>query len=140
FIDVAGHFHLICLIFTSHRRGSDYHDALGPLFANIEDYMGLPFTPAFLISDASDAIFNAFHELRPIESYVHLMCFAHVEQTKLNRIFSKDISKTITLRKILSEWKENYTLMQESCKVNGIEKFFEYFEDTWGNNGKFTCN
>ncbi|EPZ31896.1 hypothetical protein O9G_005737 [Rozella allomycis CSF55] len=107
------------------------------------------------MSDASDAIFNAFHELLPIESYVHLMCFAHVERNvfkhliqlklsikKRNEIASlvKGFLKKLRFARSLSEWKENYTLMQESCKVNGAEKFFAYFEDTWGNNGKFTSN
>jgi MULE transposase domain len=74
-------FHVISFFITSQLKAVNYEESLGSLFDLYDSLIGRPLEICRVMSDADDALFNAFDVLtlkRGMTRPTHLMCFFHV--------------------------------------------------------------
>lgn len=136
-VDRNKKFHPIAFACTTNETADDYAFVFNAVKTKIKQFFSMNFEPSILISDAADAIRNAFYRIFP-NATTDIMCFAHVlrnvDKRKFNsknnkKLIMDDISK---LQQAFDE--KSFKLMTElfCAKWKPVEKeFIAYFEKQW---------
>lgn len=139
-VDKNKHFHPLCFALCSQETTSDFEFVFEALSISVQKYTEGELKPDILISDASNAIRNAFMSVFPLATLM-IMCYAHVlrnitkNKDKYNKENKDEIFKDIEIlhqsstastfqilsRLFLKKWK------------NREPEFAKYFKKQWLN-------
>lgn len=136
-VDRNKKFHPIAFACTTNETADDYASVFNAVKVKIKEFFSINFAPMTLISDAADAIRNAFYKIFP-DATVDVMCYAHVIRNVDKRPFKSQNNKKL-IKADINELqqapdKKVFTLMaQMFCeKWRPIEaEFIKYFETQW---------
>lgn len=136
-IDRNKKFHPIAFACTTNETADDYAFVFNAVKTKIKQFFSTNFEPTILISDAADAIRNAFYKIFP-NAIVDIMCFAHVLRNVDKRKFSSKNNKKLIKEDIRqlqqAPDKKTFTFMSTlfCAKWRPIEaEFITYFEKQW---------
>lgn len=136
-IDRNKKFHPVAFACTTNETKDDYAFVFGAVKAKIKQFFAVDFEPSILISDAADAIRNAFYQIFP-NAEVDIMCFAHVIRNIDKRKFNSSNNKKLIIDDIkkLQQAPDEKTFMfmskQFCLKWKPVEEdFIAYFEAQW---------
>lgn len=136
-VDRSKKFHPIAYACTTHEKTEDYHFVFESVKIAIEKYFGAHFQPKILISDAADAIRNAFYKAFK-SAEIDVMCFAHVLRNINKRKFVSLNNKQLIngdIKKMqLAPDKATFKMMADLfCdKWISVEtEFVNYFKKQW---------
>lgn len=136
-VDRCKKFHPIAFACTTHEKADDYAFVFDAVKKKIHEYFSKIFGPRTLISDAANAIRNAFYRIFP-NATMDIMCYAHVLRNVDKQKFKSKNNKRLI--------KEDISLLQQApdkklfsfmakmfcAKWRPNEpKFIEYFEAQW---------
>lgn len=136
-IDRNKKFHPIAFACTTNETEDDYAFVFQAVKSKVHQFFSIIFQPSILISDAADAIRNAFYRIFP-NATTDIMCFAHVLRNIEKKKFTSNNNKQLIIADIMllqqAPDKTNFLLMSKLfCeKWRRIEsKFIQYFEKQW---------
>lgn len=136
-VDRNKKFHPIAFACTTNETADDYAFVFNAVKVKIRQFFEVDFEPTTLISDAANAIQNAFYRIFPLAT-VDIMCFAHVIRNVDKRPFKsqnnkKLIKADITLLQQAPDRKVFALMSQLFCeKWRPVEtEFITYFESQW---------
>lgn len=145
-IDRNKKFHPIAFACTTNETADDYSFVFEAVKTKIKQIFSVNFEPSTLISDAADAIRNAFYRVFP-QATLDVMCFAHVLRNVDKRKFNSTNNKKLIkddIRKCqqASDSKTFAFMTKLFCeKWRTVEKdFIEYFEKQWLGKKLERCN
>lgn len=138
FIDKAKKFHPLAFALCVQETTADFRFIFESLAEAVEKYTGQKFEPKILISDASDAIRNAFMAVFP-NAEVMIMCYVHVLRNidKNRQKFHKDnrpeILKDINTLHLASSVEIFQQLVELFLKKwkKKEPQFATYFQQQW---------
>lgn len=136
-VDRSKKFHPIAFACTTNETVDDYAFVFDAVKNKIKQYFSTRFEPTTLISDAANAIRNAFYRIFP-NATIDIMCFAHVlrnvdKQKFKSKNNKKLIKEDIILLQQAPEKKIFFFMAKIFCaKWKPIEAdFIKYFEKHW---------
>lgn len=139
-IDANKSFHLIAIACCKYEKQQDYEFMMQSVKDAIKNILGREFAPKVIVSDAADAIPNAFYAVFTESAEKNITCYAHTIRNvakyklvdKTNR--SKIVNDVGYLH--LSKSKEEFEYLSNLFVLKWIdveEDFTKYFEDFWLN-------
>lgn len=136
-VDRNKKFHPIAFACTTNETEEDYAFVFHAVQSKIKEYFSVNFQPIILISDAANAIRNAFYKIFP-DATTDIMCFAHVLRNVDKQQFKSKNNKKLIKEDIKlvqqAPDKKTFALMASLfCeKWKSIQAdFIEYFQKQW---------
>lgn len=136
-VDKQKKFHPIAFACTTHETADDYSFVFNSVKTKIKQCFATDFQPSTLISDAADAIRNAFYRVFP-NATMDIMCFAHVLRNVEKRTFQSKNNKKLIKDDIMllqqASDKQTFDAMSKlfCAKWKSVEAdFVRYFEKQW---------
>lgn len=130
-------FHPIASACTTNETTRDYAFVFNAVKSKIKEFFSINFEPLILISDAADAIRNAFYQIFP-NALIDIMCFAHVLRNIEKRPFKSKTNKKLIKDDIIllqqaSDKKSFISMSKLFCaKWSPVEsEFVAYFKSQW---------